>query len=1386
MSVDVFLTELRQSNVRIWLDGGQLRCKAPKGVLTKQLAAQIAERKSEIVEYLNAIQVDAEEIPRPTSFDRSGDLPLSFAQERLWFLYQLEPDSSAYNLTASRRFHDVVDTDILQKALDEVAVRHEVLRSTYPGRGGNPAQVVGPATPVPLVIHDLRKRNLEDREQVLQGIAQDESHEVFDLENGPVFRARLALLQDNECVLYVSLPHITADGWSMGVLLEQLVLIYAKYASDSDENLPAIPVQYGDFVQWQRSWLTQQRLDLLLDYWKKQVEGAPLLLPFLAQRRRTHSASMSGAVEVFRFSPELSEQIKQISRRLQVTDFVTLFSIYSLVLARYSAVKDVLVGIPIANRNWLEFEKMIGLFANTLALHADCNGSQTVAEYLRRNHHMLLDAYSHQDLPFEKLVEAVNPERVPGVPPIFQATFVFQNTPLSNEFTMISGGSMFDLTCYIHDTPDGFRGALEYNTAILDRAIAEELVDSIQVVAEQLVADKQQHIRDLAVISSAQHRSMLGEWNDTRRMFRHDVTIAARFEEIVSQRSADTALESVDLTLSYAELNAAANRLAHLLMEHGVRPGDRVMLCLDRSPEIVIAILATLKVQAIYVPVDPEYPAERIKILIGDCEPRLILIDNNTDLEEDSLLEIARLNVGDPDLVGQSEFNPEVEGNAADAAYMMYTSGSTGTPKGVLVTHRNIMSLVDGADYIDFGPDQTFLLLAPAFFDASTFELWGALLNGGRCVVYSERVPNVSTLGQIIQNYEISGLFLTTALFNTIIDTASEILQPLHWLLFGGEAHSVDHIERALDALPDTQVSQVYGPTECTTFATASKLKLGPDNRLTNLPVAIGAPISNTTAFVVDEGGQLTPPGVVGELYLGGDGVAAGYWQRPELTAKRFVSKSFDGELPMRLYRTGDQVRWLPNGELEFIGRQDFQIKLRGFRVELGEVEFALRELTEVVDAVVTLREDSPGDKRIVAYVIPFAADSFDSEETRTNLQSRLPDYMLPSAFVTLKEYPLTANGKVDRGALPVPNYYSEELSEPKQMPASPLEVQIAALWQQALDCHDLGIDENFFDIGGNSLIAVRLFVQLEQVTGQKLPLSTLFKAPTIRSLAKVLSSGGRKPLWDCLVGIQPLGSRDPIFLVPGVGGNVLSFDRLTKLLGSEQPVYGLQSRGLDGEQPPFTRAEEMAAHFIEEIQKVRPHGPYIIGGACMGGIVAYEMAQQLQKAGEDVSALMLIETASPIALQPGRRKLQSLFHPIVFLYQAAMRHLHAMRDLSFKERWKYISDKAGIMTEMIRHRDVYRGDRSYFYQDLVSNANYEIMANYVPKDYPGHIHLYLASKRPIDPARDTRMDWCELAEGGFSVKRIAATDSGRLFMEPWVSKLAEQIQNTIENRNAG
>ncbi len=1385
MTTAEFLTELREANVRIWLDDDQLRCKAPKGVLTAQLSGRIAERKAELMAFLKSLE-SSDEVPHPTPTDRSGFLPLSFSQERLWFLNKLEPESTAYNLTAARRFQSRIDPHVLQKTLNELARRHEVLRTIFPQEAGQPGQRVSPVSRVPLLIQDFREHTPEEGESALHTIAQEESHLSFDLELGPVFRARLVQLSGDASVLYLSLPHIVADGWSIGVLFSQLAATYAELVSGKGQGRRELPIQYGDYAVWQREWLQGAELERLLGYWRAQVADAPLVLPYLAQRPRAKTdgepGQYRGAVRTFTLGAGLSEAIKSLSNSFQITEFVTLFSIYGTLLARFSQVDDVLIGTPVANRNRLEFEGMVGLFVNTLVLRNHCPADHTVGELLARNHRMLLDGFEHQDLPFEQLVEAVNPDRSSGFSPVFQASFVYQNTPGNAEYHMISGGSMFDLTCYLRNTPDGIQGAFEYNTQLLDESAIGELIESFISLATAFVRNQQQRLGDLPLLSDAQ-RTRLADFNPPRSDIPATSNIATLFSAQASATPEACALQFAAERLSYAQLDSQSNRLAAALTNAGVEPGDRVAVCLERSIELVVSILAIVKAGAAYVPLDADYPAARISLMLEETTPRLILTGGALAGRLPGT-QMPKLRVDELDLSAYADQQPVADIGARDLAYLMFTSGSTGRPKAVAVMHQNIQRLVHGANFADLGHAQTFLMLAPVSFDASTLEIWGPLLNGGRLVIAPPGVLSIEELRAQVKQHGVTTLWLTAGLFHQAVDAGLEGFESLQQLLAGGDVLSPDHVRRALEALPGCAVINGYGPTENTTFTTCHRMEAPAD---VTSPVPIGQPISGTQVYVLDAAGRLSPPGVAGELYAGGAGVADGYWQRPELSEERFIRDPHNPGAEATLYRTGDIVRWRPDGTLGFVGRADNQVKLRGFRIEPGEVEAVLTQHASVRQAAVVLREDDPGEKRLVAYVVGSEPDGEDeSPGLRDELIEVLPDYMVPADFVWLDALPLTPNGKLDRNRLPAPKGRGVSAG---RLPTTPLEVQIAAIWQQVLNLERISVADNFFELGGTSLVAVRLFNQLNKVVGRDLPLAMLFESPTVESLAASIEAAGWESAWRSLVTIQPLGARPPLFLVPGVGGNVLCFAQLAKSLGGDQPMYGLQSRGLDGTAEPLREIEAMARLYIEEVRAVQPRGPYYLGGACAGGAVAFEMAQQLIQDGEEVAALLLIETWSPRTLQLRRRKFATRLHPLLFFVKGVQRHLGELFKLKPTQWYRYVRSRLGIVKEMIEQKDVYRGDRSILYQDAVSSATYEAMSRYAPTAYPGKLYLFIAAQREVDPEKDSRFDWATLASDGYSVEHINAPDSGSILLAPHVDVLAghvDQVLATESGRRAG
>jgi aspartate racemase len=1266
-----------------------------------------------------------------------------------------------------------LDVAALQRALDELARRHDVLRTIYPERDGSPVQLIDEHwSGVPLRIEDAREVGLSETRHRVDALGKEEAGRVFDLERGPVMRALLVTVGHDDRVLYLSIPHIVGDGWSIGLLLSELGSLYPAYLRNETPSLPAPALQYADYVRWQRTELQGPRLRQLLDYWTAQLREVSPLLPLPLDRPRPPRQSHLGGSVEFKLSAGTSDNVRALGRDLHVTSFTILLGLFGLLLSRYSGESKVAIGSPIANRGVPDLEGVVGLLVNTLVLTVDCSGELELADLFVRAHEMLLGAHEHQDLPFERLVEELNPERSSAHSPLFQVTFVLHNTPLASEYELISGGAMFDLAVFVWDEPAGIRGSFSYNAEIFDATTIDRMVANFSALIERAIARPHERLAAISVVTDAEHATLLS-WAGANAPYDRDGDVAGLFEQCAAVNPTAVALSWSGAHLTYQQLNARANAVAHLLADSGVRPGAFVGVFLERSPEALAAILGILKSGAAYVPLDPTYPAERLDFMFRDAALSVVLTDRRL---------VPRLPQSEARIVfieqaaDQSvSVDPSRLTRGHDVAYVMYTSGSTGQPKGVCVRHRGIVRLVRNTNYAEFGSDQVFLQLAPLSFDASTFEIWGALLNGARLAVAPAGNLSLAELGRTVREQGVTSLWLTAGLFHQVVDGGLEDYRGLRQLLAGGDVLSPSHVRRALQELDGCAVINGYGPTENTTFSCCHVMREPGD---VQTPIPIGKPIGHSRAYVRDQSGNLSPIGAIGELCVGGDGVAAGYHDRPPLTAQQFVLDPLGDDAQAMLYRTGDRARWLPDGSLEFLGRTDGQVKLRGFRVELGEIEAALCEFPSIAEAVAVVRTDLGPDKTLIGYVTPQQQrQSLSPDDVRDYLAGKLPSHMLPSQIVVLPSLPLTPNGKVDRSALPAPKRLR---GAGAGRPLTNLEVRLTAIWEQVLGVAGVGLDENFFDLGGNSLTAVRMFGQLRKALGRELPLATLFDAPTIEQLAAVVQAGGWRPPTRSLVAIQPGGSKRPLFLVPGVGGNVLIFARLANFLGADQPLYGLQARGLDGDETPLKTIESIAKAYVDEIRSIQSHGPYFLGGACMGGVVAFEMAQQLAADGEQVALLALIETWSPTSLHPARFRLLALLHPILFFCSGILRHLRVMWALPPKHWFAYVRDKSRIVKEMIQERDVYRGDRSLFYNDLVSATNYRAMARYVPRTYRGRMHLFLASRRPIDASRDTRLRWAKLAAAGYSLQRIDAIDSGHLFVEPHIGDLAGHLSDAL------
>jgi amino acid adenylation domain-containing protein len=1038
-------------------------------------------------------------VPEPTR-------ALSFAEERLWFLDQLEPGSASYAVPVSLRLGGALDGDALARAIAALVARHEILRTAYPMLEGRPVAVVHDVSPADLPLTSLSTLPGAQRTAALRAAISAEVERPFDLAAGPIFRARLFALAPDDHVLLLTMHHIVSDGWSLGVLLRELGALYEAFAAGRPASLPALALQYGDYAAWQRAWLRGEALDRQLAYWKARLASAPASLDLPTDRPRPPVQTARGDRRVATLAPALLRGLKDLGRREGATLFMVLLSAFDVLLHRHARQDDVVVGTPIANRTRAESEALIGVFINTLALRTELAASMTFTELLARVKETCLGAYAHQDLPFERLVQEIAPDRDLGRTPLFQVMFVLQNAPSEAQTTF--GGldvrptgtertpAKLDLSLAMAEGPKGLIASIVFNADLFDGSTIERLLEHFRILLEGIVAAPATPIGALPIFSDAERARVVVEWNRTDSAYPRDASIPALFA-VEARRSPDAvAVVFGEESLTYAELDRRSSRLAHALIARGVSFGDRVGLYLPRSIAMVVATLAILKAGGAYVPLEPAYPANRLSFMLRDTGAKLVLaagaLPDELDLGGATLL---RLDVA-RDVDAGNDLAPVVARDGDSLAYVMFTSGSTGVPKGVAVPDRGVVRLVEHTDFAHFGADEVFLQLAPIAFDAATLEIWGPLLNGGRLVVAPPEAPSLAEIGALIAAHGITTLWLTAGLFNAMIESNVAGLRPLRQLLAGGDTLSVPHVQKALAELPGVRLINGYGPTEGTTFTTCHTVS--PADTIGAIP--IGKPIANTRTYVLDASMTPVPIGVPGELFVGGDGVARGYLGRPDLTAERFVADPFGARPEARLYRTGDLVRWLPDGTIAFLGRLDQQVKLRGFRIELGEIEAVLGQHPGVREVTVIVREDAPGDKRLIAYLV--VADAAPSaSDLRAHLKARLPEYMVPAAFVMLESIPLTANGKIDRRALPPPDAAALEARD-RVAPRGPVEEGLAAIFSELLRREDVGARDGFFELGGHSLLAAQAIARIRAAFGVELPLRALFEAPTVAELA--------------------------------------------------------------------------------------------------------------------------------------------------------------------------------------------------------------------------------------------------------------------------------------------
>ena len=1041
---------------------------------------------------------------------RDGHLPLSFAQQRLWFLEQLEP-GDAYNLFTALRLRGF-EIGLLEASLSEIVRRHEILRTTFPAVDGVPAQHISP--PSPMVIPRTRAADWEE----VRRLAREEAIRPFDLGRGPLFRARILEVADDECVLCLATHHIVSDGWSMWVLIRELQALCRAFSEGGDPGLTPLSVQYADYAHWQREWLSGEVLDAQVDYWRTRLEGAPALLDLPTDRPRPAVRASTGAVEHVSLDGDLIRRLTAIGQGAGITLYMTVLAGFLTILSRYSRQRDIVVGSGLANRSQSEIEPLIGFFVNALPLRVDLSGNPTFIDLLGRVRDIALDAYMHQDVPLERLVEELQPDRSLSYTPLYQVMFAFQNAP--GPSAGVPGLSIepleaehvtakFDLTVFFEETGPGLEGALVYSTALFDRESIRRMAGHLRMLLSAVAENPAVRIESVALLPDEERNRLLAEWTATGREI-PATCLAELFEAQAAATPEAVAVRCGGEHLTYRQLNARSNQVGHYLQSLGARPETLIGLCIDRSLETIIAIVGIIKAGGAYLPLDSSYPEERLLSMVRDAAPPIIVVeDEHRAAFSRTGAQIVSLDRDGEHIARCPESNTVSGAMPASLAYVMYTSASTGPSKGVMIEQRSVTRLVVNTDYIGIREGDQILQTGSMAFDAATFDIWGALLNGGSLHLPArEDLLDSARLRRLLRDQRITCVFLTTAFCQQLVDVDLALFDGLEHVLFGGERLSIGHINRLRSAQPHLRITHVYGPTENTTFTTWFDME---ETFATDVP--IGAPIANTRVYILDDHDGPTPIGVIGELCTAGPGLARGYVNHPGLTSEKFAPDPFvPGE---RMYRTGDLARWRPDGNIDFAGRRDDQIKIRGFRVEPGEIQEVLNRHEFVRESVVVARANADGDRRLVAYVVPrqgaehFAKAAL-TRQLRAVLEKTLPPYMVPSAFVALDSLPLTVNGKTDRRALPEPEADDRENDEAWARPRSPVEEELAEIFASVLRAKRVGVHENFFDIGGHSLLATQIVSRVRDAYAIELPLSHLFTSPTVAGLAAHVETARR------------------------------------------------------------------------------------------------------------------------------------------------------------------------------------------------------------------------------------------------------------------------------------
>lgn len=1307
-------------------------------------------------------------------------LPASAAQQRFWIADQLKPGDPALNVAVRFLLEGTLDVQVLHRALQQIIARHEILRANFRMLDGRISQIVEDDREIELPLTDLSFLEGQEQNDAADRYADLIASEPFHLSVDPLLRAHLLRLSAASHVLLVTLHHIVCDGWSIGIFTDELGACYEAMVQERSPELPDLPVQYADFTMWQ-----QENTAVLAKseaYWLEQLRTAAPPEP-AGDFPRT-GATANASFIVSRLLPEsLTHQLSALGQRHESTSFMTVIAGFSALLSRYTGLEDITIASQAAGRDQAEVEPLIGPFVNTIPLRLNTSGDPQYTELLKRTSETVSSALAHAAVPFDRIVELLRVKREAGRNPVTDISFIHQRdfvhpwqragvrlTPIPSR----SPGAIYDLNFFMVGRAEGWRVSCEYNIALYKRETVEQMLEHLEELLTSVAANPQQRVSEIEFMGAAERSKLLQEWNNTHTSYPFDSRIHDLLTHTAACNPSKVAAICGGETIDYATLERRSNQLARYLAARGAARETVIGLCLNRSINMLVAILAVLKTGAAYLPIDPSLPAERLTLLAGDSGMNLLVTERALSNTIAAEVPAVCLDGERKAIDGESGVTFDGGARPQDVAYVLYTSGSTGTPKGVEVPHRAVVNLLHAFQGI-FRPSEGDVLVATTTlsFDIAALELFAPLLTGSRLVIATNiEAQDPMQLRNLLYRSGATIFQATPVRYRMLLEAGWRNMPRLK-MLCGGEKLTRELADQLLAR--GLELWNVYGPTETTVWSSVARIEKNEE------AITVGKPIANTSFYILDNRFRPVPVGVAGELYIGGDGVACGYRNRPQLTAERFLNNPFAAG---KIYRTGDRARYWHDGRVELLGRNDDQVKVRGYRIELGEVEAALARCPGVASAAVTLCQDASGEAALAGY---WVSPAVDVPQMRVFLQSQLPHYMVPTLLTRLDTMPLTGSGKIDRRQLPEPSKLvpvsapvdSEIASAPPEttVDGDPLEAALTEIWESVLGHHPIRPTDDFFELGGHSVMAAQMFARMERQIGQALPLATLFQAPTIRRLAALMRDKNWAPSWSTLVPIRNQGTRKPLFLIHPIGGNIVNFKGFCAHFGEDQPIYGLQARGLDGKETPRTSIEEMARDYISEIRGVQAQGPYAIGGFSAGGVVAFEMARQLQAEGETVATLALLDSkinAGQQASSTGSSTIQ--FARFASTAKANARYAMRMSAGAFlKRKAKNLKMRAAVRMAQIKSALHIASPASH----LGAEEGFILaLRRYVPRPYTGDAVLFVANEQP--GMGSGNLGWDQLVRGTLHIEELIG-DHDALMQEPCIGELVELLKAHME-----